>query len=33
MTRAAAAEWVGVDELVLAARAYARAVCAWCGVG
>jgi acetylornithine deacetylase len=25
-------EWVGVDELVLGARAYARAVCAWCGV-
>jgi acetylornithine deacetylase len=24
-------EWVGVDELVLGARAYARAVCAWCG--
>jgi acetylornithine deacetylase len=25
-------EWVGVDELVLGARAYARAICAWCGV-
>jgi acetylornithine deacetylase len=24
-------EWVGIDELVLGARAYARAVCAWCG--
>ena len=24
-------EWVGVDELVLGARAYARAICAWCG--
>jgi acetylornithine deacetylase len=25
-------EWVGVDELVLGARAYARTLCAWCGV-
>jgi acetylornithine deacetylase len=25
-------EWVGVDELVLGARAYARAISAWCGV-
>jgi acetylornithine deacetylase len=25
-------EWVGVDELVLGARVYARAICAWCGV-
>jgi acetylornithine deacetylase len=25
-------EWVGVDELVMGARAYARAVSAWCGV-
>ncbi|MFL5827057.1 MAG: ArgE/DapE family deacylase [Thermoleophilaceae bacterium] len=25
-------EWVGVDELVLGARAYARAICSWCGV-
>ena len=25
-------EWVGVDELVLGARAYARTICAWCGV-
>jgi acetylornithine deacetylase len=25
-------EWVGVDELVLGARAYARAIGAWCGV-
>jgi acetylornithine deacetylase len=24
-------EWVGVDELVLGARAYARTICAWCG--
>jgi acetylornithine deacetylase len=24
-------EWIGVDELVLGARAYARAICAWCG--
>jgi acetylornithine deacetylase len=24
-------EWVGIDELVLGARAYARAVLAWCG--
>jgi len=24
-------EWVGIDELVLAARLYARAVVAWCG--
>jgi acetylornithine deacetylase/succinyl-diaminopimelate desuccinylase-like protein len=23
-------EWIGVDELVLGARAYARALCAWC---
>ena len=26
-------EWIGVDELVLGARAYARAITAWCGVG
>jgi acetylornithine deacetylase len=25
-------EWVGVDELVLGARAYARTIRAWCGV-
>jgi acetylornithine deacetylase len=25
-------EWVGVDELLLGARAYARTICAWCGV-
>jgi acetylornithine deacetylase len=25
-------EWVGIDELVLGARAYARAIPAWCGV-
>jgi len=25
-------EWIGVDELVLGARAYARAVCHWCGI-
>jgi acetylornithine deacetylase len=25
-------EWVGVDELALGARAYARTICAWCGV-
>lgn len=25
-------EWVGIDELVLAARLYARAIVAWCGV-
>jgi acetylornithine deacetylase len=25
-------EWIGVDELMLGARAYARAICAWCGV-
>jgi acetylornithine deacetylase len=25
-------EWIGVDELVLGARAYARAICAWCGL-
>jgi acetylornithine deacetylase len=24
-------EWVGIDELVLGARAYARAICGWCG--
>ena len=24
-------EWVGIDELVLAAKLYARAVVAWCG--
>ena len=24
-------EWVGIDELVLAARLYARAIVAWCG--
>lgn len=33
LTRAHAPdEWVGVDELVLGARAYARAITAWCGV-
>jgi acetylornithine deacetylase len=32
LTRAHAPdEWVGIDELVLAARLYARAVVAWCG--
>jgi acetylornithine deacetylase len=32
LTRAHAPdEWVGVDELVLAARLYARAIVAWCG--
>jgi acetylornithine deacetylase len=25
-------EWVGIDELVLGARAYARVICEWCGV-
>jgi acetylornithine deacetylase len=25
-------EWIGIDELVLGARAYARAITAWCGV-
>ena len=25
-------EWIGVDELVLGARAYARAITAWCGI-
>jgi acetylornithine deacetylase len=25
-------EWVGIDELVLGARAYARVICDWCGV-
>ncbi len=25
-------EWIGVDELALGARAYARAIVAWCGV-
>jgi len=25
-------EWIGVDELVLAAQLYARVICAWCGV-
>lgn len=25
-------EWIGVDELRLGARAYARAICAWCDV-
>jgi acetylornithine deacetylase len=25
-------EWIGVDELVLGAKAYARAIVAWCGV-
>ena len=25
-------EWIGVDELVLGARAYARAIVAWCGL-
>jgi acetylornithine deacetylase len=23
-------EWIGVEELILGARAYARAICAWC---
>jgi acetylornithine deacetylase len=33
LTRAHAPdEWVGVDELVLGARAYARTIGAWCGV-
>lgn len=32
LTRAHAPdEWVGIDELVLAARLYARAIVAWCG--
>ena len=26
-------EWIGIDELVLAARLYARAIVAWCGTG
>jgi len=25
-------EWIGIDELVLGARAYARAICEWCSV-
>jgi acetylornithine deacetylase len=25
-------EWVGIDELVMGARAYARVISAWCGV-
>ncbi len=25
-------EWISIDELVLGARAYARAVCHWCGI-
>jgi len=25
-------EWIGIDELVLGARAYARAICRWCGI-
>lgn len=25
-------EWVGIGELVLGARAYARVICEWCGV-
>jgi acetylornithine deacetylase len=25
-------EWVGIDELLLGARAYARVFCRWCGV-
>jgi hypothetical protein len=25
-------EWVGIDELVLGAQAYARVFCDWCGV-
>jgi acetylornithine deacetylase len=25
-------EWVGIDELVLGAQAYARVLCDWCGV-
>ena len=33
LTRAHAPdEWVGVDELVLSARLYARVIAAWCGV-
>jgi acetylornithine deacetylase len=33
LTRAHAPdEWVGIDELVLGARAYARAIPLWCGV-
>jgi acetylornithine deacetylase len=33
LTRAHAPdEWVGIDELVLGAKAYARAVALWCGV-
>jgi len=32
LTRAHAPdEWVGIDELVLASRLYARAFVAWCG--
>jgi acetylornithine deacetylase len=26
-------EWIGIDELLLAARLYARAIVAWCGTG
>lgn len=26
-------EWIGIDELVAGARAYARALLAWCGAG
>ena len=25
-------EWIGIDELVLGARAYGRAIAAWCGI-
>ena len=25
-------EWVGIDELELAARLYARAIVSWCGL-
>jgi len=25
-------EWIGIDELVLGARVYARAICRWCGI-
>jgi acetylornithine deacetylase/succinyl-diaminopimelate desuccinylase-like protein len=33
LTRAHAPdEWVGIDELVLGAKAHARALALWCGV-
>lgn len=25
-------EWIGIDELVLGARVYARVICQWCGI-